>query len=380
MDISSGRAVGFATPRPGRVNRSRHWGSTQPPPTSGNGVPAGVTAPIPASLPAHLAAYTGPPPMTVTSAFTAWTAHLPTILVTLLLAGGYLWGVRRYRERTGQDWVRGRTTAYLIGCAFLLYFGVSLFGVYADTLFWARAGIVITLLMVAPLFLAMGSPVALALGALSEPGQLRLRAVLASKPARILTYPASASVLLVGTPWLLYFTGWYPAVLDSAVTDDLTRLALLLVGFLYFYSRLQLDPVPRKYPHLISIVITFVEVIFDAALGLVLWLNPHIVAFDHYAAVARDWGPTLRNDQIIGAGVLWLVGDLAGLPFLSALTSRMAKDDAEEAAEIDRELDEQDEARSAAAASGESAEAPARLWWEDDPQLAERFRRTQSGG
>jgi cytochrome c oxidase assembly factor CtaG len=349
-------------------------------------VPAGVTL-VATVLPTTIAMrYSGPPPLTATSAFTAWTAHLPTLLATAALVVLYLAGVRRYRARTGQDWARGRTTAYLVGCAFLLFFGVSLFGVYADVLFWARAGIVITLLMVTPLFLAMGSPVALALGALSEPGQLRLRAVLASKPARILTYPASASVLLIGTPWLLYFTGWYPAVLDSALVDTATRLALLLVGFLYFYSRLQLDPVPRKYPHLISIVITFVEVIFDAALGLVLWLNPHLIAGAHYADLARTWGPSLRNDQIIGAGVLWLVGDLAGLPFLSALTSRMAKDDATEAAAIDAELDAQEEARKTAAADnrdgngGESEPAPARLWWEDDPQLAERFRRTQSRG
>jgi len=42
----------------------------------------------------------------------------------------------------------------------------------------------------------------------------------------------------VATPWLLYFTSWYPLVLRNAAVDHLSRLALLLVGFLYFYSRL----------------------------------------------------------------------------------------------------------------------------------------------
>jgi cytochrome c oxidase assembly factor CtaG len=155
---------------------------------------------------------------------------------------------------------------------------------------------------------------------------------------------------------------------------------LLAVGFLYFYSRLQLDPVPHKYPHLISVVITFVEVIFDAALGLVLWLNPHIVAQSHYQALDRFWGPSERTDQIIGAGVLWLVGDLTGLPFLGALMSRMAQDDAVEAAEIDRELDAKEASEAAAAAESTTAgvpNEPARLWWEDDPALADRFRRGQ---
>jgi cytochrome c oxidase assembly factor CtaG len=183
----------------------------------------------------------------------------------------------------------------------------------------------------------------------------------------VLTFPATASLLLVATPWLLYFTGWYSLVLRNTVVDHLTRLVLLLVGFLYFYSRLQLDPVPHKYPHLISVVITFVEVIFDAALGLVLWLNPHIIAETYYQAVGRTWGPSLRTDQIIGAGILWLVGDLAGLPFLGALMNRMSHDDATEAAEIDRQLDE--------AEAAEDEAAPPKLWWEDDPVLSERFRR-----
>jgi cytochrome c oxidase assembly factor CtaG len=210
---------------------------------------------------------------------------------------------------------------------------------------------------------------------LSPGGVARLERLLASRAARVATFPATASLLLIATPWLLYFTGWYPAVLASGVVDHLTRLALLAVGFLYFYSRLQLDPVPRTYPHLISVVITFVEVIFDAALGLVLWLSPHIVAQGHYLAVARTWGPSPRLDQIIGAGVLWLVGDLAGLPFLGALLNRMSHDDAAAAAEIDRQLDAQEAIP--AAGADVPAEAPPRpkLWWEDDPVLAERFRR-----
>jgi cytochrome c oxidase assembly factor CtaG len=183
-------------------------------------------------------------------------------------------------------------------------------------------------------------------------------------------------MLLVATPWALYFTDWYPTVLTNGLVDHLTRLALLAVGFLYFYSRLQLDPVPHKYPHMISVVITFVEVIFDAALGLVLWLNPHIIAETYYQAVGRTWGPSLRDDQIFGAGVLWLVGDLAGLPFLGALMSRMAHDDAVEAAEIDQRLDEQEAEDARVAAEDPSAEdARPKLWWEDDPALAERFRR-----
>jgi cytochrome c oxidase assembly factor CtaG len=300
------------------------------------------------------------PPLTWSAVLTEWTPDLPTIALVLVLGAGYVIAVRLYSRAADTRWPRSRHVAFGAGLGLIALMGVSFFGAYADTLFWVRAAQVITLLMVVPLCLALSSPVALALAV--RPG---LRVVLASRWLRVLTFPATASLLLVATPWLLYFTGWYPAVLGNAVVDHLSRLALLLVGFLYFYSRLQLDPVPHKYPHLISVVITFVEVIFDAALGLVLWLNPHIVAEGYYETVGRTWGPSLRTDQIVGAGVLWLVGDLAGLPFLGALMNRMSHDDAAEAVEIDRQLDE-----------AEATDAPPRLWWEDDPALAERFRRS----
>jgi cytochrome c oxidase assembly factor CtaG len=299
------------------------------------------------------------PPLTLT----AWTLDLPTIGLVVALGAGYVVAVRRYARGADTPWPRSRHVAFGVGVALIALLGVSFVGRYADTLFWVRALQVIMLLMVVPLCLALSSPVALVLALWPSLG-----AVLGGRAARVLTFPATASLLLVATPWLLYFTGWYTVVLRNTVVDHLTRLVLLLVGFLYFYSRLQLDPVPHRYPHLISVVITFVEVIFDAALGLVLWLNPHIVAETYYQAVSRTWGPSLRTDQIIGAGILWLVGDLAGLPFLGALMNRMSHDDAKEAAVIDRQLDE--------AEAAEDPTAPPKLWWEDDPILSERFRRS----
>ncbi len=316
------------------------------------------------------------PPLDLTRVFTSWTADLPTIAFVVVIGFGYVAAVHTYAQRTGSVWPRSRNYAFTGGMGLITLMGCSFFGVYADTLFWVRAADVITMLMVVPLCLALSSPFALALATLPDAGVDRLRRIQASRAARALTFPATASLLLVATPWLLYFTNWYPTVLANSVVDHVSRLAILLVGFLYFYSRLQLDPVPHKYPHLISVVITFVEVIFDAALGLVLWLNPHIIAEAWYQGVARDWGPTLRNDQIFGAGTLWLVGDLAGLPFLGALMKRMAHDDAEEAAEIDKQLDEQDALAAALPSDPETGGPTApRLWWEDDPQLAERFRR-----
>jgi hypothetical protein len=92
----------------------------------------------------------------------------------------------------------------------------------------------------------------------------------------------------------------------------------------------------------------------------------------------------VRTDQIIGAGVLWIGGDVAGLPFLGVLFLRWVRDDERSARAADRELDAAEDARAEAARTEAARTGPAAartepaasgLWWEADPEIADRFRR-----
>jgi len=74
-----------------------------------------------------------------------------------------------------------------------------------------------------------------------------------------------------------------------------------------------------------------------------------------------------RLDQTIGAGVLWILGDVVGLPFVLLLMRALSRDERAHAVEVDAELDTAEQTDDEAAPSG--------LWWENDPQLRERFRR-----
>ena len=158
----------------------------------------------------------------------------------------------------------------------------------------------------------------------------------------------------------------------------------MIAGFLYFWTRFRVDPTPRTDPYLLSIAISVAEVIFDGALGLTLWLGP-LVAPQYYLALHRGWGPDLRLDQIIGAGVLWIGGDLAGLPFLAAIFTRLMHEDQRHAAAIDAELDTLEAVSTSATPTQATtptfppeSRPPARLWWEDHPELAQRLHRTKS--
>lgn len=291
----------------------------------------------------------GVQPLTMTTAVTTWTPDALSLVLAVALGAGYAWCLRKVPE-----WPLARTAAFFgVGLGSLLAVSVTFVGAYDDALFWVRAVQVIVLLMITPFGLALGAPLSLAKAALQSE---RLDRILAGRTVRFLTYPPVGTIVLLATPWALYFTGWYDAVLRDSGIDAASRLALVVIGFVYFYGRLQIDPMPRRYPHLVAVGITFVEVVFDAGLGLLLWLGPKLVG--HYD---RVWGPSHRLDQIIGAGVLWIGGDLAGLPFLAALFRRMITDDASETRKVDEELDAQ--------------EPTGKLWWEDHPELSERFRR-----
>jgi cytochrome c oxidase assembly factor CtaG len=313
--------------------------------------------------------YQGPPELTLARAFTSWTLDLPVLIVLLAAALLYLAGLRRARRAGG--WPATRAVLFVgggLGLAAVAIMGFP--GVYYGVLFYARAVQTILLLLAVPLFLALGRPLTLLAASAPRTGE-RLRAAVGSRAARVLTFPAITALVLVVVPFLLYFTGWYEAGFHSSLVRQLTYLALLAPGWVFFWTLLRVDPVPKAYPYVVALWITGVEVVGDAILGLAIIADQHLIAGDYYRAVGRPWGPSLRTDQVLGGGVLWLLGDLIGLPFLAAALIVMIREDESEASVIDAELDARDAARSQAGPEQAETDRP---WWEIDPRFASRFR------
>jgi cytochrome c oxidase assembly factor CtaG len=324
--------------------------------------------------------YQGPPELTAARAFTSWTLDVP-VLVAVLLAGAlYLAGVRRVR-RTGGRWPAGAVAAFCGGgLGVLVLATMSFLGVYQGVLFYTRAVQTILLLLAAPLLLALGRPVSLAIASLPRLGP-RVEALVASRPARVLTFPAITALAVVLVGFVLYFTPWYEAGLRSDLIRELTYLALLAPGWVFFWTLLRVDPVPRAYPYLVALWVTGVEVVGDAVLGLAIMADQNLIAGSYYRALGRPWGPGLHADQVIGGGALWLLGDLIGLPFLAAMLIQMVREDDKEARAVDAELDAADArpatagAGPATAGAGPGTAGTAQRWWESDPRFTGRFRR-----
>lgn len=285
----------------------------------------------------------------------SWTLDI-TALAGMTVVGAVYFRCRRAASTAVS---RGQSWCFAAG---LLVWAVATFsavGVYAPVLFWVRALQVLLLLFVAPFLLALGRPLAAVLAG-SGAGRRVVEWALASAVGRCVLSPPVTSIAMLATPWLLYLTPWYEASMRGPLAVA-TRMVLVVIGFGYFYARLQADPVPKQYSPLLSLGISVVESLADGLLGVVLWLGP-IVASDYYAALHRDWGPTQRVDQSIGAGILWIVGDLVGIPFVLVLMRALGRDERRKADRVDAEL-----------AAEPPAEGSPTLWWENDPVLRERF-------
>lgn len=307
-----------------------------------------------------------PGPLTWGTAVGAWHLDLASGGLIAVLAAGYTWS---YRRGGGAERPAGLAQAVCFGTGLALWVlaTMSAIGAYAQALFWVRALQVLLLLYVVPLFLALAKPVVMIRSALGQAGRARTDRLLASPLARVLAHPATTSLAMLGTPWLLYLTPWYTSALVTEWIGAPTRILLVAVGFGYFYARLQADPVPRRYSQLISLLISVGEALGDGVLGLVIWQGP-LIGASYYAGLHRTWGPDERLDQTIGAGVLWILGDVVGLPFVLLLMRALSRDEKAHAVRVDAELDATE------AAEGYAA-APSGLWWENDPQLRERFGR-----
>ncbi len=316
------------------------------------------------------AAYHGPPELTLTRAFTEWTFDPTMVALVVILGGGYLVGVRRQR-----DWPVARRIWFLgLGLGFLVIATMSWVGVYQPVVMYARAVQTVLLVLVVPLFLALGRPITLAIAVFPRVGR-RVEAAIRSPLARVLTFPAITTFALVGVPFVMYFTSWYTAVFRSGAVRELTFLALMAPGFVFFWTLLRVDPVPKRYSYAVSMWITGAEVIGDAFLGIAVIADQNLIGAAYYHALARPWGPTLATDQVIAGGVLWVLGDLVGLPFLAAQLIQMMREDESEAARIDADLDAKEvERKTIPTATEEPGPEAAKPWWEDDPRFTSRFK------
>jgi putative membrane protein len=267
----------------------------------------------------------------------------------LVLAAGFYWlGVRRLSAR-GDRWPVGRSLGFGAGLLVIAVATVSGLAAYDDDLFGAHMVQHMLLSMVAPVLLALGAPVTLALRTLPPRGRGRLMALLHARVVRALTFPLIPWLLFVGSPFALYFSGWYPATLDNRLLHELLHAHFLLVGCLFFWPMVGIDPLPGRASYPFRMLLLAATLPFHAFLGIAIMSvddrGKGLIAASHYLPLHGVQGSVFQ--QQVGGGALWASGDLVGVLFLAVVLTQWMRASEREAAREDRRLDRLDESLTA---------------------------------
>lgn len=273
-----------------------------------------------------------------------WSISPVPLLGVALMAFAYWVGIRRL-GRLGRHWSRGRTVSFMAGCGVVLVALESGLATYDDTYFSFHVGQHLLLSMLGPPLLALGAPITLALQAGSRTTQRRLLRVLHSLPVSLITHPLVAWVLFAGSMFALYFSSLYALSLRNPMVHEMVHMHFLVVGILFFWPVVGLDPTVWRLNHGIRLLYVFVALPFHAFLGIAL-LSSKAPLFS---------GHTL-SDQQAGAGILWAVGDLMSLATVAVVLTQWKAHDDRESQREDRRLDA---ARLAAQPASRSGTQPA---------------------
>ncbi len=331
------------------------------------------------------------PELTTGRLLSSWHLDVPALLLVTLLGVLYGWGVLRVRRR-GEHWPVPRVVAFaLLGLGTLVVATMSALAVYDRVLFWPAAVQNVLLDLIAPLGLALGDPLRLALSALPGPAVGRVRRAMAGRTVRLLTFPLVSTALVLGTELTVYFTPYFATALRDSWLHELMYLHLLLAGCLFVVPVLtREEALPRWCTHPVRAALVFLDGVIDAVPGIVVMTHGTLIAGAWYLHHAPSWAPDTRYDQQLGGGAMISIAELVALPFLLAVLVQWAHTERVQTTALDRRLDAElvPALPATGSARGQSVVAGGdgrgadlvRPWWEtENGEVAERIRQRRPG-
>lgn len=258
----------------------------------------------------------------------------------------YVLGVVRLRRR-GDAWSRWRTLSWVSGCVALLIATSSGIGTYGFAMFSMHMITHMALNMFVPVLLVLGAPVTLLLRAVpaAKRGAVHgvrewVLALLHSRPTAIIAHPATALTLFVISLYGLYFTPLFESLIRYHWGHVLMNVHFLLVGYLYYWGIIGIDPGPRRLPHLGRLGVLFAVMPFHAFFGVAVMSMNTVIGSRFYTNLQLPWHIDLLADQRMGGGIAWVSGEVPVLLVVGALLTQWAAQDRRTAVRTDRKDDE----------------------------------------
>lgn len=271
---------------------------------------------------------------------------LAVVSLGLALYGAGLLALRRRGDR----WPVARSLSWVAGLLVVAYATCGGLGVYSHVMFSAHMASHMLLSMVAPIFLVLGAPVALALRALpgaDEPGGTGPRQLLAgflrSAPLRLLSHPVVAAVLFAGSIYAVYLTGFFDVLMANHLGHAFMEVHFLLVGFLFFEVLVGSSPITRP-PFFGRVALLLLVMPLHAFFAITVMASTTVIGADFYGLLDRPYATDLLADQNLGGSMTWALGEVPMVILLLVLVAQWYRQDTREAGRYDRRADRDDDA------------------------------------
>lgn len=286
--------------------------------------------------------YALPHPPSVVGILTLWRFDTFIGIGAVVMGAAYAFGYARLRRR-GDGWPVGRLAAWLAGCVILLVVSSSGVKAYGSAMFSVHMAEHMTLNMFVPALLVMGGPVTMALRTLPSavdgqpPGPREwLLWLVHSKATAFVSNPITAFILFVASLYAVYFTPIFDTLVRYHWGHEVMSLHFLLVGYLFFWGIIGIDPGPRKLPFLGRLGLLFAVMPFHAFFGIATMTMDTAMGGRFYRFVDLPWLSSIQGDQHLGGAIAWGSSELPVILVVVALVAQWARQDRRASDRFDR--------------------------------------------
>ncbi|EPR75130.1 Copper resistance protein D [Leifsonia rubra CMS 76R] len=305
-------------------------------------VPEIVAADIPdSSSAAYLTGSPLPPPVSVSNLFTLWSFDLIWVLLTAFAIFFYLAGVWRLHKR-GDRWPIHRTVFWVSGMMLLFYITNGGVNVYGGYLFSIHMLGHMTLGMMIPVLLVPGAPITLVMRAVakrtdgSRGAREWLLLIVHSRYLATIGHPVVAAGIFVFSLWIFYYTPLFRWATTDHVGHEWMTIHFLATGYLFVQSLIGVDPSPHRPAYPIRLLTLLATMAFHAFFGLSLMTGSGLLLADWYGAMGWDTGVSALQDQRIGGGIAWSVGEIPTISLAIAVVIMWRRSDGRDTVRYDR--------------------------------------------
>ncbi|MCE4026138.1 bifunctional copper resistance protein CopD/cytochrome c oxidase assembly protein [Microbacterium sp. Au-Mic1] len=285
-----------------------------------------------------------PPELTPIRWITAWNIDLIWAVAAAFGIVLYVLGVLRLRRR-GDAWPIHRTVFWILGMLGLVWVTGGAINAYQETLFSVHMLGHMMLSMAIPLLLVAGAPVTLALRAIDKRddgtrgGREWILWAVHSPFSRVVTNPFVAAAIFVLSLWAFYFTDLVRWAMTDHIGHEWMTMHFLISGYLFVLSLIGVDPVPRRLPYAGRLITLIAVMATHAFFGMAIMMQSGLMVAEWFGSMGRTWGATPLQDQYVGGGVAWSVGEIPTLILAITVAIQWSRSDAKVQKRQDRAAD-----------------------------------------